>query len=167
MRTTTIFGLLLVLIVTPTMAFAQSPLAKEGNGAFTSYFTGTSKTLAMGKDSVRITYEVLGIMTNDAGQGFAHNMSIRCDGGLDLVKGAWDNEQGSCVSADRDGDQVFYRFTGAGSGAQIKVTGSFVGGTGKYEGITGHFEGVRTSLRPTMVGTGHSINKLTYAYTLP
>src|SRR5512137_2226450 len=114
MRTPTIFGLLLVLIVTPTVAFAQSPLPREGNGALTTYLSGTSKILPMGKDSVRATYEILGIMTNDAGQGFGHNMPIRCDGGLDVVKGAWDNEQGSCVSADRDGDQVFYRYASSG-----------------------------------------------------
>jgi hypothetical protein len=167
MRTFTIFGLLLVLIVTPTIAFAQSPLPKEGNGATTSYFTGTSKTLAMGKDSVRITYEVLGIVTNDAGQGFAHNVSVRCQGALDVVKGTWDSEQASCVWADRDGDQVFYRFTGSGSGAQAKLTGSYVGGTGKYEGITGHFESMRTSLRPTMERTNHSVSKNTYAYRIP
>ena len=167
MRTSTIFGLLLVLIVTPTVAFAQSPLPKEGNGALTSYFAGTSKILPMGKDGVRITYEVLGIATNNAGQGFAHNASVRCHGGLDVVKGAWDNEQGSCVLADRDGDQVFYRFMGSGSGAEAKLTGSYVGGTGKYEGITGHYESVRTALRPTVTGTTHSIAKITYTYRLP
>ena len=167
MRTSTIFGLLLVLIVTPTVAFAQSPLPKEGNGATTGYFTGTVKILPMGKDSVRFTYESMGIVTNDAGHGFGHNVAARCHGGMDVVKGAWDNEQAACVWADRDGDQMFYRFTASGSGAQAKLTGSYVGGTGKYEGITGHFESVRTGLRPTMEGTTHSITKNTYAYRLP
>ena len=170
MKTFTILGLLLVLvIVTPTFILAQSPLPKEGSGANTSYFTGTLKSLPMGQDLVAITYEVFGVTTNDAGQGFFHNVSSRCVGGLSVVKGEWDNEQGMCVFVDGDGDQVFVRYS-AGSGrlgAVAKGKSTLAGGTGKYTGLTGTYEWTRTALRPTMPGTTHAVMKATFTYKLP
>jgi hypothetical protein len=156
-----------LLLIAPISALAQ-PLPKEGRGAMTSYNTGTVKILAGGQDVAAITYDVLGIITNDAGQGFLHNASYRCVGGLSATKGEFDNEQGLCVSTDRDGDQTFYRYTGTGRvGAATKLKGSYVGGTGKYTGLTGTWEGERTIFRPTMEGTSHSIFKGSFSYTLP
>ncbi len=169
MKTSTILGLLLVLvIVTATFSLAQSPLPKEGSGAATSYFTGTLKSLPMGQDFVAITYEVFGVTTNDAGQGFFHNVSSRCVGGLSAVKGEWDNEQGMCVFVDRDGDQAFVRYSGSGRlGAVTKTKNTYVGGTGKYTGLTGTGDSTRTALRPTMPGTSYSVSKGTFTYKLP
>ncbi len=156
-----------VLLIAPICALAQS-LPKEGSGTTTIYFTGTVKMLAAGQDLAAITYDVLGVWANDAGQGFLHNASSRCVGGLSVVKGEFDNEQGVCVTVDSDGDQAFFRYTGAGrAGATAKVKGSFIGGTGKYTGLTGTYEGTRTQLRPTMQGTTHSVSKGSFAYKLP
>lgn len=170
MKKSTILGLLLVLvIVTPTLTLAQSPLPKEGSGAHTSYFTGTLKSLPLGQDFVTITYEVLGVTMNDAGQGFLHNVSSRCVGGLSVVKGQYDDEQGMCVLVDGDGDQAFVRYSGGSGrlGAVAKGKSIYVGGTGKYTGLTGTLEWTRTALRPTMPGTTHTVMKATFAYKLP
>lgn len=70
----------------PATAWAQS-LPKEGGGSSTAYYTGAFKTLEAGKDHVSSSYEVLGIVVNDAGQGFLHNAAVRCLGGLQSVKG--------------------------------------------------------------------------------
>lgn len=146
MKTSTTLGLLLLVIVTPTFTLAQSPqspLPKEGSGAVTTYFTGTLKSLPMGQDFVAITYEVFGVTTNDAGQGFLHNVSTRCVGGLSAVKGEFDNEQGMCVSVDRDGDQAFLRYSGSGRlGAVAKFKSTYVGGQGSTPGSR-----ARSSLR--------------------
>jgi hypothetical protein len=157
-----------VLLVTPLYALAQSPLPKEGSGATTSYYTGTIKSLPAGPDLAVLTYDVFGVTTNDASQGFFHNLSGHCVGALSALRGEWNDEQGACVFVDRDGDQAFYRFTGAGrAGAAAKIKGSYVGGTGKYTGLTGTYEGTRTSMRPTMEGTSHSVNKGSFTYKLP
>jgi hypothetical protein len=111
---------------------------------------------------------VLGVITNDAGQGFLQNASSRCVGGLSFVKGEFDNEQGMCVMVDRDGDQAFFRYTGAGRlGAAAKIKGTYVGGTGKYARLTGTYEGTRTTIRPTAQDATHSISKGSFTYKLP
>lgn len=167
MITRAILGLLF-LMATATYALAQSPLPKKGNGATTASHTGTLKSLALGQDFAVITYDVLGVTMNDAGQGFFHDASSRCVGGLSVVKGEFDNEQGMCVVIDRDGDQAFLRYTGTCRvGAAAKITGSYVGGTGKYAGLTGTWENTRTQARPTMEGTTHSISKGSFTYKLP
>jgi hypothetical protein len=79
MKTFVVLGLVLAM---PALVLAQSPLPKEGSGALTSYFTGTLKVLPAGQDFAAITYESFGIVTNDAGQGFLHNASAHCVGGL-------------------------------------------------------------------------------------
>lgn len=167
MKKSIILGSLLVIALA-TVSLAQSPLPKEGSGAMTVAYTGTLKTLALGTDHVRIAYEVFGVATNDAGQGFFHNTSGRCIGGLDVVKGEFDNEAGACLWVDRDGDQVFLRYAGAGrAGVPAKLKFTYTGGTGKYAGLTGGGETTRTPLRPTMEGTTYSHTKGTYTYKLP
>ena len=87
---------------------------------------------------------------------------------LHAVKGAFDNEQGTCVSVDRDGDQVFLLYRAAGRrGEAAKGTGTYVGGTGKYVGITGTTEFTRMQLRPNAPETSASISKTTFSYRLP
>lgn len=168
MMTGTVLAVLLMLI-TPIYALAQSsPLPKEGSGATTAYYTGTLKNLPAGQDFAVVTYDVLGVIVRDEGQGFLHNASSRCVGALSVVKGEFDNEQGACVVVDRDGDQAFLRYTGAGrAGVAAKIKGSYVGGTGKYTGLTGTFANERTNMRPTMEGTSYSVSKGSFTYKLP
>ena len=42
-------------------------------------------------------------------------------------------DTGSCISADKDGDNIFFTF--------VDSDGRMIGGTGKFKGITGSFVG--------------------------
>lgn len=160
--------LLPLLIALPTWVLAQPALPKEGSGSVTGYYSATAKTLGLGGDQSRSTYESTGIVVNDAGQGFLHSLSVRCLGSLHVVKGEWDNEQTSCVAGDRDGDQLFWRATvGGGPGRATTGKATFAGGTGKYSGLTGGFDVTRIPLRPVAEGTTYTITKVKYTYRLP
>ena len=159
----------LVFIVVAAPASAQSSLPKEGSGSLTAYITSTWKVLTLGPGQERTqgTYEGPGVATNDAGQGFMHNVAARCLGSWYAEKGAFE-EHGSCLYVDRDGDQVYTRYRAEGGpGLPTRSKGNFVGGTGKYSGIQGSTDATRSSLRSTMDGTGASISKVTYSYKLP
>lgn len=105
------------------------------------------------KEHSLFTYDVLGVGINDAGQGFLHNTSVRCVGSIPVTKGEYDSEHGVCVLVDKDGDQVFVRYTASGRlGATGKVKANYIGGTGKYTGISGSSESTRTPLRPAGEG---------------
>jgi len=163
----TLGAVLLIAVAAP--ASGQSSLPKEGSGSMTIYVTSTWKTLALGPGQERTqgTYEAPGVVTNDAGQGFLHNVAMRCLGSWYAEKGQFE-EHGSCLYVDREGDQVFTRYrVEGGPGVPTRGKANYVGGTGKYAGIQGTTESTRTPLRATMDGTGASISKLTYSYKLP
>jgi hypothetical protein len=167
MKASSVTGILLAAAL-QSPALAESALPKEGNGNTTAYYTGSGKRLDAGKDYAVLTYDVLGVSMNDAGQGFMHGTSVRCMGSIPAMKGAYDNEHGICIVLDKDGDQVFIQYTAAGRlGASGKVNGTYVGGTGKYAGISGSSESTRTPLRPVEAGMIHSVSKTTYKYKLP
>jgi hypothetical protein len=69
MRTSVILGLLLVLVI-PTTALTQSPLPKDGSGTTTADDTDPPKVRQVGQDLAAVTYDVLRVSANDAGQGF-------------------------------------------------------------------------------------------------
>lgn len=167
MKTKLLFTALLIALV-PAHAAAEPALPKEGSGNTTSYYTGSGKRMDAGKEHAVINYDALGISTNDAGQGFLHAMSWRCMGSVPATKGEYE-ERGVCLIVDKDGDQVFGKYTASGRiGAPAKGTLTFVGGTGKYAGIDGTAEWTRTPLRPVAAdGTFHSVIKHTYKYKLP
>ena len=149
-------------------ASAQSPLPKEGSGKTTIYYTGSLKALPAGEDVVAVTYDVLGIVTNNSGHGMFHLLSTQCVGGFTAIKGDFANEQGICTYVDRDGDKVFSRHTGTGRrGQNATVKSELVGGTGKYTGISGTIETTRTVLRPTSPSVAHTVAEGTFSYKLP
>jgi hypothetical protein len=157
-----------VFLLIPGFASAQSPLPKEGTVKTTTYYTGTVKALPAGDDAVAVTYDVLGILINNAGQGAFHFISTQCVGGFTAIKGDFTNEQGVCSHIDRDGDKFFSRHSGSGRRGQSAVVKSeLIGGTGKYSGMTGTVEGTRTALRPLSQGTAHTVAEATINYKLP
>lgn len=149
---------------------ADTPPAipKAGNISYKNVFSGSVKALALGKDQVQVTYDVMGVSVSDTGEGALHNASVRCMGALHVVNGSFDDESGSCVYTRPDGDQAFTTYKGAGKqGVDAKGTATFVGGTGKLVGIKGSIEWTRTNARPAAEGTVQSVVRHKGTYQLP
>ncbi len=143
---------LVLLVVFGLDAKAQP--AKEGAYSATAIFSGTSKSLAMGKERVQITYEIMGVHISDTGEGLLHNASFRALGVIHAVKGIREYARGFMVFNLPDGDQVFMTYEVTGKlGAPSKATGTFVGGTGKLTGIEGGGEWISYMVRPAAEGT--------------
>jgi len=165
-----ILGLLLsvaLLVVFGLDAKAQS--AKEGTYSATEYNSGTFKFLVMGEERLHMTYEAMGVVVNDAGEGFGHNCSVHFLGALHAVKGINVQENGFWVSTDPDGDKVFltYKVTSGKVGVSSKGTFTFVGGTGKWTGITGGGEFTWNAVHPAAEGTSQGITKSKGHWKLP
>ena len=115
-----------------------------------------------------MTYEVMGVVVGDGGEGPLHNASVRCLGGFHVVNGAFEDESGSCVYTRPDGDQVFQVSKATGRmGVAARGTFTLVGGTGKMAGITGGGEFTRTGVRSAAEGTSQSYARSKGAYKLP
>jgi len=149
-------------------ADAPAPIPREGSTSGMAVFSGAVKMMAVGTDRAQFSYDVMGVMISDAGEGILHNASIRCMGGMQVASGAFDNESGSCVITRPDGDQIFQVIKGTGkTAAAAKGTYTYVGGTGKMAGITGGGEYTRTSVRPAAEGTSQSVSRTKGSYKLP
>lgn len=149
-------------------ADAPPPIPKEGSISFVNVLSGNVVRMALGKDRLQLSYDIMGVSTSPTGEGLLHNASVRCVGGLHIVNGAWDDASGSCIYTRPDGDQVFAIYKDAGKvGVPIKGTFTFVGGTGKMAGITGGGEFTRVSVRPAAEGTLQSAARYTAKYELP
>jgi hypothetical protein len=158
------FFLSMILVVG---AMAQLP--KEGLISSVSAYSGTFKMLAMGQERVQITYETLGVIMSDTGEGIFHNAAFRCIGAMHVVKGAFDDDSGFCVATRPDGDQAFQTYKAAGRlGTPVKGTAVWVGGTGKLTGIQGTSEFTRfNTLKPAAEGTFQGYNRMKSSYKLP
>lgn len=163
--------LVLVVGLVSLVAFAADPalpIPKEGSISFVNVLSGNVVRMALGKDRLQLSYDIMGVSTSPTGEGLLHNASVRCVGGLHIVNGAWDDASGSCIYTRPDGDQVFAIYKDAGKvGIPIKGTFTFVGGTGKMAGITGGGEFTRVSVRPAAEGTLQSAARYTAKYKLP
>jgi hypothetical protein len=146
---------------------AHAEMAKEDSTSGKTYFTGTLKSLPMGKDYVQINYEVFGVSTADAGKGLFHNASAHFAGAIHSVKGEYE-ESGMGVLILPDGDKVFMTIKGSG---QLEKSGkgtlTYVGGTGKYSGIQGSGEWTRYQLRPPAEGMSTSFTVWKSNWKLP
>jgi hypothetical protein len=147
-------------------ADAPPPIPREGRGSGTMVLSVTFKTLPLGKDRVRMTYESIGVYLGDA-TDIAHNTSVRCIGGLNLLNGSFDDDSGSCVYTRLDGDQAFLSYTTSGKvGMEAKGAFRWIGGTGKLTGLQGSGEFTRYGVRPAAEGTGQYVLRLNGTYTL-
>ena len=168
MKTFMVLGLCFFLsIVFVLEAMAQLP--KEGTTSSTNGYSTTFKVIAMGQERVQITYETLGVIISDTGEGIWHNASFRCIGAMHVVKGAFDDDSGFCVVTCPDGDQAFQTYKATGRfGVAAKGTGVWVGGTGKLTGIQGTLEFARFNTpKPAAEGTVQGYNKVKGNYKLP
>ncbi|MEI6226478.1 MAG: hypothetical protein WCS72_17165 [Deltaproteobacteria bacterium] len=126
------------------------------------------KILPLGKDRVQVTYEVMGVVVGEGGEGLLHNASVRCLGAFHVVNGAFEDESTSCVYTRPDGDQIFQVSKATGRmGVAARGTFTLVGGTGKMTGITGGGEFTRTGVRSAAEGTAQSYARSKGTYKLP
>ena len=162
------FALLLGLIVLVAFSSAQAQIPKEFTGTGITAYSGTFKTVAMGQERVLMTYEVLGVVISDTGEGIHHNASVRCVGSIQAIKGVYEDNNGFCVQTLPDGDQIFLTIKSSGAiGRGGKGTYTFVGGTGKMTGIQGGGEYTEFPLRPAAEGTFQGYNRSKVSYKLP
>lgn len=146
---------------------AHAQLPKEGTYTSTHTYGCTFKIAQMGEERSQGTYECLGVILADGGDGPLHGASSRCLGAWHTIKGAWE-DAGSCVATRPDKDQAFLRYSATGkSGGSGTGTFTFVGGTGKLAGITGAGESTSTSLRSTAADNFHGYSKSKVSYKLP
>lgn len=163
------FALLFGLVVLVAFSSAQAQIPKEFTGTGITAYSGTFKTIAMGQERVLMTYEVLGVVISDTGEGAHHNASVRCVGSIYAIKGVYeDGNNGFCVHTRPDGDQIFMTTKSSGTlGRGSKGTYTLVGGTGKMTGIQGGGEFTEFPLRPAAEGTFQGYNRVKGQYKLP
>jgi len=147
----------LVVFVIILVAFgmeAKAQIPKEGTTLQTWYYSGTFKTLPMGRERLQMNYECLGVIIGDTSKNIFHNASFRFLGSMHAVKGEWEGG-GFGVAIRPDGDQVFFTYKDRGKlgvGA-TKGNWTIVGGTGKLAGIQGSGEYTCSDVRPVAEGT--------------
>lgn len=129
-----IFMLIGILIATPTRGDEQLSVAPgmAGDYSSTTKSTGRFQLVGIGEGISAALYEWKITMSNDAGEGFLHNVPGECVG-LGLYEEGMDHQSGYCTYTDGDGDKFYERYEHFGIVGKGK--GWSLGGTGKYEGI--------------------------------
>ena len=121
----------LCLFAAAGTADAAVTLAKEGNFAVISCWSGTGSDLAFTKDMTISSYEMIGTVVSNVPNGLGDHSTFRCIGTSNMTKGKTSGGN-YCETVDPDGDKRLNRFDVQDG----KVTREFVAGTGKYEGMT-------------------------------
>jgi hypothetical protein len=143
-------------------------MAKEGSGSGKTYWTGTYKVLAMGKEMAQMNYEGYGVNVSDTKDGLTHLSSTHVIGGMLIVKGNYENDSGIFTYTLPDGDQIFATYNCSGSVVKGgKGNATIVGGTGKLVGITGTVEFTRHPLRPPAEDSFASFSIGSISWKLP
>jgi hypothetical protein len=168
--------LLLVLSLVLLLTFGINVYAqnKEMTESVTITYYGTTKILPLGEGSVFLTYEGIGLIVSDTGEGLFQNATVRTLGANKIEKGVYKDERGWSVLTLQNGDKVFitYKIAGEVKPGGIgfgKGTATFTGGTGKAAGIKGSYEFTRTMVRSPLAaeGVGQNYTKGTMKYILP
>jgi hypothetical protein len=108
---------------------------KEGVDSFANIWVVTSSnTNKLGDDSTT-TFELDGAQKSANSGGMFDNLGGHCVGITEMIGGK-DKSHGSCTKVDKDGDQFFELWAGAGGAGTATLTG----GTGKFAGMTGSEE---------------------------
>jgi hypothetical protein len=165
-----ILGLTLVLFFTFGLNIYAQP--KEGVEPVTTTFYVTSKVLPLGEGRMAMTYEAIGLVNSDTGEGLFHNATIRLLGSMTIEKGIYNDERGWGVYNLQTGDKVFFTYTMTG---EVKPGGlgsakgrlTLTEGTGKLSNIQGSYELTRTMVRSAIEGIGQSYTKSKIQYKLP
>ena len=160
----------LLLSLFPLFAFgsiANAQMAKESTFSAKEYHSGTYKILAI-ENQIHMTFESMGVLVNDAGEGFLHKSSDHCIGSLHAVNGIKDAETWFVVFTDLDGDKAYIRCSLGGKLLEsAKGTFTFAGGIGKYKGIEGGGEVTWNAVKAAVEGTYQGIITYKGHYKLP
>ena len=169
-----ILVLVLSLVLLLTFGINVQAQNKEMTESVTITYNATSKILPLEQGVIFLTYEGIGLIVSDTGEGLFHNATARNLGANKVEKGIYRDERGWAVLTLQNRDKVFLTFKVAGEvkpgGVGFgKGTGTFTGGTGKAAGIKGSYEFTRTMVRSPLAseGVGQNYTKGTIKYTLP
>jgi hypothetical protein len=171
-KTMLILALSLVLLITSGISVQAQP--KEVTESVTTTYYVTGKGVPLGADRIAMSYDAIGLVVSDTGQGLFHQASARVIGSLTNIKGKWDDELGNGVWTLINGDKVFMTVKVAGENPKPGVVGiskgtcTIIGGTGKCTGIQGTVEFTRYNLPQAAIeGIVQSYLKANIKYTLP
>jgi hypothetical protein len=164
--------LVLSLVLLLTFGINVQAQSKEVTTSATTTFYATAKVLPLGEGSVCMTYEGIGLVISDTGEGLFHNATVRSLGSMKIEKSVYNDERGWGVFNLQNGDKVFFTYTMAGQQKPggmgfAKGSGTITGGTGKAAGIQGSYEMTRTVVRSSVEGVGQNYIKSKMKYTLP
>jgi hypothetical protein len=154
-------SILALVVLVAFVPFSNSEMATQGTGSTTNMYSTSYKVIPLEKDIMIITYESLGVLINDSGEGAFNNMSTYNVGIIYFEKGVG-KLLGYMTCTDKDGDKTFIEINEDATKPAPNPnsgTGKFIGGTGKYTGIEGTMEYKRWDLRPAAKGTSQGISK--------
>lgn len=119
------------------LGWAEAARAQDWKPVGTFGWFATGKVWELGKGHTYWLGEFSGTFLNDKGDGsLFHRAGVRCPAFDDNDSNTKKRTAaGRCIITDRDGDQAFLTWQGAGDSMSIPGTFSFIGGTGKYKGI--------------------------------
>jgi hypothetical protein len=170
----TIWMLAMSLVLLIAFGINVQAQPKEVTESITTTYYVTAKVLPLGEGRIGMSYDAIGLVISDTGQGLFHHATIRVLGSLTVEKGKWNDERASGVWNLMNGDKVFMTLNGTGQSPQPGIMGvakgtvTIVGGTGKCSGIQGTFEMTRYSVpKPAIEGIVQSYVKATIKYNLP
>jgi len=169
MRKILFCSIILLFFLTLGVAAAEE-MAKEGTSASTHGYSGTVHAfIPMGdKGSFVMLWEMMGIITEDDGEGPFHNISSRGIGLNVFEKGIGSSKGYYCMTAP-DGDKYFMEFEATNLSLKPGVKkGTFriIGGTGKFAGMEGTGESRYYSVKPAKKGTFQGIDHATSKWKL-
>jgi hypothetical protein len=165
-----------LIILSAAFLIAMGSFCPKGNaqdlkkgmtsGKFT--YSGTYAYIAIGEERAHMTYEMTGVLIPEPGKSIFKNASVRCIGAYHAIRGHYDNDKGTCVYNDSDGDRFFITYIGTGDmGKGGKGNYEYLGGTGKYAGLSGKGEYELEELKPAKEGTFQGISTYTANWELP
>ncbi len=174
MRTMALVSSVILILFIAFAGNVEAQIPKEGPTSYTGIYSGTYKALGTGPDLFLNTYEHMGAMLSDTGEGIFHNATFHCIGSQYVVKGDFEYNSGFCILTRPDGDKAFFTFKGTGNiRTGGKQTNTFVGGTGKLAGLQGSAEVTTTPLRASgppstpYQGSYQGLSKSKGQYKLP
>ncbi len=161
MRRKVMVSILALLILVAFVPFSTAEVAKEGTGSSTTMYSGTMTMVPLDENHFVITYQNMGAMLSDTGEGPFNNMSIHNVGTLYFENGVG-KLLGYVTCTDPEGDKILVEIRENNAKlapAMNSGTGKYLYGTGKFTGIEGTMEYKRWYVRPAKKDTFQAVSK--------
>ena len=153
----------IILTLFSSLSFADG----HTSGKFNASGMGAWEVNVMnaGKGDMSVTYDGIAGLIDDTPESIFHKSTMHCIGGLTLQAGKFSDETGMCRFDLFDGESVYMKYQGKGSGG-VGGTGTFeiTKGTGKYTKITGTGVSSRQNLKSKAPGFSTSMNQMSGEY---